>query len=257
MPTGIRLTRAHGLAHKRNCQEGSAMDQRRIDRAIVALWCRELGTLLQLGVPVPGALEVVAREIEPLAPVTVKLQASAQVGDPLGQRIAEFDDVFPPIVRAAALAGEANGRLGTALEAVAGCLRESAALNVAHTSRERLAELAEAAAPAPAVTVSRRLLDEAIELGARRVRLTGGPGGGVAEAQVDGRWQKLREIDPALFDPLCRRVKLMADIAYWIAEPAVGTIQLTTEQGRWSVAVQAIPDDDGVSQHIEMTLMPG
>jgi type II secretory ATPase GspE/PulE/Tfp pilus assembly ATPase PilB-like protein len=233
------------------------MDHRRVDRAVIALWCRELGTLLGLGVPAPGALEVVAREIEPLAAVTVQLQAAVQVGDPLGQRIAEMDEVFPPIVRAAALAGEANGRLGEALSAIAECLQESAALDIPPTSRERLAELAEQAAPTPAVAVSRRLIDEAIEMGARRLRLTGGREGGVAEAQVDGRWQRIREVDSTLFAPLCRRVKLMADIAYWIAEPAVGTIQLQTEQGRWTVAVQAIPDEDGVGQHIEMTLMPG
>lgn len=232
------------------------MDRGSVDRAVVALWCRELGTLLELGVPVPGALEVVAREIEPLAAVTVHLQASAQVGDALGQRIAEMDEAFPPLVRAAALAGEANNRLGEALVAVAECLQQSAALNVSPTSRERLAELAEEAAPTPAVAVSRQLIDEALALGARRIRLTGGADGGLAEAQVNGRWQRLSEIDRALFGPLCRRIKLMADIAYWITEPAVGTIQLSTEQGRWTVAVQAIPDEDGVGQHIEMTLMP-
>lgn len=233
------------------------MDQRRVDRAMMALWCRELGTLLLLDVPVLGALEVVAQEIEPLAAVTVQLQASVQAGDVLGQRIAELDQVFPPIVRAAALAGDARGRLGEALEAVSECLHQSASLNIPRTSRERLAELAEQAAPAPAVTVSRRLINEAIEMGARRLRLTGGSEGGLAEVEMNGRWQELEELDRALFAPLCRRVKLMADIPYWIAEPAVGTIQLTTtEQGEWNVAVQAIPDDDGIGQHIEMTLMP-
>lgn len=233
------------------------MDQRRIDRAIMALWCRELGTLLLLDVPVLGALEVVAQEIEPLAAVTVQLQASVQAGDALGQRIAEFDSVFPPIVRAASLAGEANGRLGEALVAVSECLQQSTSLNIARTSRERLAELAEQAAPAPAVTVSRKLINRAIEMGARRIRLTGGSEGGIAEIDLGGQWQELEEIDRALFAPLCRRVKLMADIPYWIAEPAVGTIHLTTtEQGEWNVAVQAIPDEDGIGQHIEMTLMP-
>ncbi len=222
----------------------------------MALWCRELGTLLQLDVPVLGALEVVAQEIEPLARVSVELQAAVQTGDALGQRIAEFDDIFPPIVRAAALAGEANRRLAEALVAVAECLEQGAALNVSPTSRERLAELAEQAAPAPAVAVSRRLLDRALEMEATRLRLIGGSGGGVAEVEIGGRWQELEEIDRDLFGPLCRRVKLMADIAYWIAEPAVGTIRLdTAERGTVNVAVQVIPDDDGIGQHIEMTLM--
>ena len=233
------------------------MEQRRVERAVMALWCRELGELLLLDVPTLGALEVVAQEIEPLAAVTVALQASVQAGDSLGQRIAEFDDVFPPILRAAALAGEANGRLPEALVVVGECLQQSAALNVPRTTRERLAELAEQSAPAPAVAISRRLIIRAIELGARRLRLAGGSEGGVAEVEVCGRWQELQQIDCGLFAPLCRRIKLMADIPYWIAEPSVGTIQFNTaEQGDWTLAVQAIPDEDGIGQHVEMTLMP-
>ncbi len=232
------------------------MDQRRVDRAVLALWCRELGTLLRLEVPVLSALEVVAQEIEPLAPVTVSLEVSVQAGDSLAQRIAELDDVFPPLVRAAVLAGEATGRLADALVGVADCLHEHASLNVAPTARARLAELAEQAAPAPAVLTSKRLLTRAIELGARRLRIAGGAEGGAAEAEVGGRWEPLQEIDPEFFGPLCRRIKLMANIPYWISEPAVGTIHLSTaEHGEWNVAVQAIPDDDGVGQHIDLTLV--
>ncbi|MGC9316915.1 MAG: type II secretion system F family protein [Armatimonadota bacterium] len=233
------------------------MDQRRVDRAILALWCRELGTLLRLDVPVLSALEVVAQEIEPLAPVTVALETSVQAGDSLAQRVAELDGVFPPLLRAAVLAGEAHGCLADALVAVADCLQVGAELGVASTSRARLAELAEQAAPAPAVVLSRRLLNEAIEQGARRLRVTGGADGGLAEVEVGGTWQRLEEIDAENFGPLCRRIKLMAEIPYWIAEPAVGTIRLSTaERGEWNVAVQAIPDDDGIGQHIDMTLVP-
>jgi len=232
------------------------MEQRKVDRAVIALWCRELGTLLGLEVPVLGALEVVARELEPLAPVSVGLETSVQAGESLARAIANLDEVFPPLVRAAALAGEATGRLPQALVAAAECLREQAALNVAATSRARLAELAEEAAPAPAVLLSRRLLTGAVELGARRLRLSGGAAGGMAEAEVGGHWQRLEAIDAEDFAALCRRIKLMADIPYWIAEPAVGTLRLSTaEHGDWNAAVQAIPDDDGVGQRIELTLL--
>ncbi len=233
------------------------MEQRRVDRAIMALWCRELGTLLKLEVPVLSALEVVAQEIEPLAPVTVMLETSVQAGDSLAQRIAEIDEVFPPLVRAAALAGEAHGRLGEAMAAVGECLETAAELKVSPTSRARLAELAEEAAPAPAVTLSRRLINETIDRGARRLRLEGGPDGGVAEVEVQGRWEVLEEIDGELFPALCRRVKLLAAIPYWIAEPAVGTIKFkTADRGEWDVAVQALPRENGDRQRIEMTLAP-
>lgn len=233
------------------------MEQRGVERAILALWCRELGTLLRLEVPVLSALEVVAQEIEPLAPVTVALETSVQAGDSLAERVAELDEVFPPLLRAAVLAGEAHGRLADALLGVADCLQSAAELGVAPTSRARLAELAEQSAPAPAVVLSRRLLNEAIDQGARRLRVTGGADGGLAEVEVGGTWQRLEEIDAEIFGPLCRRVKLMAEIPYWISEPAVGTIRLSTaERGEWNVAVQAIPDDDGIGQHIDMTLVP-
>lgn len=233
------------------------MNQRNADRAVLALWCRELGTLLKAGMPLLGALEVVAQEIEPLAPVTVSLEASIQAGDSLAQRIASMDEVFPPLLRAAVLAAEAHDCLPDALIGVADCLADAAALGVSRTSRERLAELAEREAAAPAVVRARELISRAIEMGAGRLRLTGDANGGVAEAHVGGRWQGIEEIDHGLFSALCRRIKLMADIPYWIAEPAVGTIRLNTaEQGNWDVAVQAIPDDDGIGQQIEMTLVP-
>jgi len=232
------------------------MEQRRIDRAVLALWCRELGTLLRLEVPALSALEVVAQEIEPLAAATVALQTAVQGGESLARRIAGMHEVFPPVVRAAVLTGEATGRLPEALIAAGDCLAEQARLNVAPTTAARLAELAEQTAPAPAVLLAQRLLGRAIELGARRLRITGGAQGGVVEAEVGGRWELLEEVAPEVFGALCRRVKLMADIPYWIAEPAVGTIHLSTaEQGTWSLAVQAIPDDDGVGQHIEMTVI--
>lgn len=233
------------------------MNQRNADRAVLALWCRELGTLLKAGVPLLGALEVVAQEIEPLARITVSLEASVQAGESLATRIAVMDEVFPPLLRAAVLAADANGCVPEALIEVADCLAEASALGVARTPRERLAELAEQEAAAPAVVRARALITRAIEMGAGRLRLIGGADGGVAEAHTGGRWQLIEEIDPGLFAALCRRIKLMAEIPYWIAEPAVGAIRLNTaEQGSWDVTVQAIPDDDGVGQQIEMNLVP-
>ncbi len=232
------------------------MEQRRIDAAVLALWCRELGTLLRLDVPMLSALEVLAQEIEPLAHVTVALETAVQAGESLARRIAGMSDVFPPVVRAAVLTGEATGQLAEALVAVADCVAEQARLGVPATSSARLAELAEQTAPAPAVLLSRRLINQAIELGARRLRISGSAEGATAQAEVGGRWQTLQAIEPEVFGALCRRIKLMADIPYWIAEPAVGTIHLeTAENGAWNIAVQAVPDDDGVGQHIDMTLI--
>jgi hypothetical protein len=225
--------------------------------ALVALWCRELGLLLDLEVPVLAALQVVAEEIEPLAEVSVSLEVEVRGGDSLARCIARRDLVFPALVRSTVLAGDAYERLPEALLGAAGCLERAAAIGVERTGREVLAELAERAAPAPAVETARELLLEAIEMDAREVRVRGGVDGGRVEAELGGAWRVIREVEPDLFGPLCRRFKLMANIPYWIAEPSVGTIHLVTDAvGDWDVAVRAIPGPDGVDQSIDLTLLP-
>ncbi len=225
--------------------------------ALVALWCRELGLLLDLVIPVLAALQVVAEEIEPLAEVSVSLEAEVRGGDSLGRCIARRDLVFPALVRSAVLAGETYERMPEALLGAAGCLERAAVIGAERTVREALAQLTERAAPSPAVETARNLLVEAIEMGAREVRVRGGADGGRVEAELGGAWRVIREVEPDLFGPLCRRFKLMANIPYWIAEPSVGTIHLVTDaEGDWDVAVRAIPGPDGVDQSIDLTLLP-
>ncbi len=225
--------------------------------ALVALWCRELGTLLDLDVPVLAALQVVAEEIAPLAEVSLGLEREVRGGESLAQCMGRRGDVFPALVRSAALAGEAYERLPDALINTAGCLQLASEIGVSRTDREHLAELAERAAPAPAVEAGRDILFEAIRMGSREVRIQGDADGGRAEVELGGAWRVIREVEADLFGPLCRRFKLMANIPYWITEPSVGTIHLADEDmGSWHVAVRAIPGGDGVSQSIDMTLMP-
>ena len=227
------------------------------DEALVALWCRELGMLLDLGVPVLAALQVIAEEIAPLAEVSVTLEREVRGGESLGRCMGRRADVFPPLVRSAVLAGEAYERLPEALLGVAGCLERAGQLGVQRTDPERLAELVDRAAPAPAVEAARDILFDAIRMDAREVRVHGGPQGGLAEAELGGAWRVITDVDADLFGPLCRRFKLMANIPYWITEPSVGTIHISDEDlGEWDVAVRAIPGDDGVSQSIDMTLTP-
>jgi len=225
--------------------------------ALVALWCRELGTLLDLGVPVLAALQVVAEEIAPLAELSISLEREVRGGESLAQCLGRHPEVFPALVRSAVLAGEAFERLPEALVSVAGCLERAAQLGVQRTAAERLAELAERTAPSPAVEAARDILLDAIGMGAREVRVHGGAEGGRAEAELGGAWRVIRNVEADLFGPLCRRLKLMANIPYWITEPSVGTMHIADEElGEWDVAVRAIPGADGISQSIDMTLSP-
>ena len=228
-----------------------------IDRAVVALWCRELGTILKLEVPAAAALGVVAHEIAPMAEVSMSLLAEVESGQTLADGIGAYPEVFPPLVRAAALAGERIGQLPQALLEAASCLERAEEIGVEQTTEERLTELAENAAVAPAVALSRRLLLAAIERDAREMRVTGGRQGGAVEVKLSGAWRVLQEVGPELFGPLCRRLKLMAQIPYWIAEPAVGSIFIKTPDDEgWDVAVRTIPDERGAGQSIDMTLTP-
>lgn len=231
------------------------MAEGEVDRAVVGLWCRELGTLLQLEVPAAAALGIVAQELGPMAEATMSLLAEVESGESLAESIAARGGVFPPLVRAAALAGERIGRLPQALLEVGEALRQGAELGVAPTTKARLSELAADAAISPAVALSRRLLLTAIERGAQEMRVSGGSEGGVVEVKLSGAWQIMEEVGADIFGPLCRRLKLMAEIPYWIAEPAVGTMFIKTPEGEgWDVAVRAIPDEDGGGQTIDMTL---
>ncbi len=233
------------------------MGDKGVDRAVVALWCRELGTLLELEVPAAAALGVLAQEIAPMAEVSMSLLAEVEAGQGLAEGIGGYPEVFPPLVRAAVLAGERIGQLPQAFREVAYSLKQADELGVEATPEEMLTELAENVAIAPAVALSRRLLLTAIERDAREMRITGGREGGAVEVKLSGAWQVLQEVGRELFGPLCRRFKLMAEIPYWIAEPAVGSIFIETPEGEgWDVAVRTIPDERGEGQSIDLTLTP-
>ena len=233
------------------------MGHKGADRVVVGLWCRQVGALLRYDVPPAAALGIVAQEIASMAEASMSLLVEVETGTSLAEAIAEMSKVFPPLVRAAALAGARAGRLGEALIEAAECLLKAAELGVEPTDERQLAELAESATVAPAVALARRLLVDAIDRDALELRVTGGAQGGVAEVQLSGAWRVLEEVDAELFGPLCRRFKLMAQIPYWITEPAVGTFRFDTPDGRpFEIAVRTIPDEAGAGQTIDMTLTP-
>lgn len=233
------------------------MADRSVDREIVALWCREVGALLRYEVPSAAALGIVAQELAPMAEISMSLLVKVEAGKGLAEAIAESPSVFPPLVRAAALAGERAGNLAEALVEAGDCLREAARLSVEPTSERQFGELAENAAVAPAVALAARLLVAAIDSDGAELRLTGSDFGGLAEVRLSGTWRILEEVERDIFGPLCRRFKLMAQIPYWIAEPAVGTFAFETPHGEmWDVAVRTLPEEADSGQRINMTLTP-
>jgi len=192
-----------------------------------------------------------------MAEVSMSLLAEVEAGKSLADAIAESAGSFPPLLRALALAGERAGKLHEALAQVAECLTEADRLGVEPTSERQFGQLAGSTTVAPAVALASRLLRAAIEADAAELRLTGGTFGGRAEVKLSGTWRVLEEVGRDMFGPLCRRFKLMAQIPYWIAEPAVGSFPFETpEDETWDVAVRTIPEEAGSGQRIDMTLKP-
>ena len=192
-----------------------------------------------------------------MAETSMSLLMKVEAGKGLAEAIAESSTIFPPLVRAAALAGERAGKLHEALVEAGECLKEAARLGVEPTSERQFGELADNATIAPAVALATRLLVAAIDSDAAELRLIGGVFGGLAEVKLSGTWRVLEEVERDTFGPLCRRFKLLAQIPYWIAEPAVGSFAFETPRGEtWDVAVRTLPEEADSGQRINLTLTP-
>ena len=101
---------------------GTAIGPRRgISGADLALFSRQLATLVQSGMPVEEALRAIARYSEKarLQKLVLAVRARVVEGHSLAAGFAEFPRTFPEIYVATVRAGEQSGRLGGVLERLA------------------------------------------------------------------------------------------------------------------------------------------
>ncbi|HRE83955.1 MAG TPA: type II secretion system F family protein [Opitutaceae bacterium] len=98
----------------------------RVRKAAVAVWTRQLATLLSAGVPLLRGLEILARQERnvPLQKVIRDLAEGVKAGERLSVRMAKYDGVFDPLYTQLVKAGEAGGRLDEVLERSAGFLEK-------------------------------------------------------------------------------------------------------------------------------------
>lgn len=99
----------------------SPLSRRGLSTAQLALFTRQLATLLSAGLPIDEALAALGEqgEDERARSLVVALRARVMEGAGLATAFADYPDSFPEIYRASIAAGEQSGRLSTVLERLA------------------------------------------------------------------------------------------------------------------------------------------
>lgn len=93
----------------------------------LALFTRQLATLIQSGIPVEESLQATARQTrhKGLQSIALQLRAKVREGHSLAHALADFPQVFKPVYRALVASGEKSGDLGLVLEQLASYTEES------------------------------------------------------------------------------------------------------------------------------------
>lgn len=83
----------------------------------LSIFCRQFGSLLSAGVTIIQALSMLSRHTENkhLSKVIKKVQLSVEKGETLADSLKEYDKIFPSFMISMIEAGEASGKLETAL----------------------------------------------------------------------------------------------------------------------------------------------
>lgn len=110
--------RQRGLAASRlaECRPKRTRIGRRVSPLALSRWCRDLATLLMVGLPLPEALSSVAgRSPKLLSRIGLSLAQDVQSGRPLSDAMADAPQAFDELSVSLARAGEESGQLEKAL----------------------------------------------------------------------------------------------------------------------------------------------
>lgn len=96
----------------------------------LAVFARQMATLVDAGIPLVGGLEAVAEQLENLAlrNIVLKVKEAVEGGTNFTAAIAKQSSVFSPLFVSMVRAGEASGHLAEVLDRLATYLEKSAAL---------------------------------------------------------------------------------------------------------------------------------
>jgi type II secretory ATPase GspE/PulE/Tfp pilus assembly ATPase PilB-like protein len=221
-------------------------------KLLLAAWCRRLALLLDLSVPVLQALEISGDAVGELAEIMLPLCARVRMGEQLSEALGRQGEIFSPFFRAAVLAGEHADRLPQALRGLAEILEAERLLEV----RPAAVSLATGTPESPPVRFTHDLLARAAAQNATELHLAVSDETLTTQFKKHGRWQPQEVAEIGDPHAVIRRLLMLADIPYWIREPAVGALRLWIEGREYSLGVRAIPRSEGGWERVELDLHP-
>ena len=109
---------------------GEPLARTRLPAPMVALFTRQLATLLASGMPLDQALQALVEQADDarMGAVTTALRGHLAAGEPLPSALARFPRIFPPLYRGLVGAGAETGRLADVMARLADYLEARAAL---------------------------------------------------------------------------------------------------------------------------------
>ena len=123
----LQVKRVTGL---RGILRYGASREKKISRKQILAFAKELATLLKAGMPLEGALSLMARlsSDEAMSEVIDSLNESIKGGATFSRALEKHRDIFPRLFVSMIKAGEAGGLLGEALERITDYMERSQAL---------------------------------------------------------------------------------------------------------------------------------
>jgi hypothetical protein len=264
---------------------------RRIRASEMALWCRQLGLLLQQNVPIIRALDIVAddsRSIR-LRDLSVLLREAVCRGEAISGWTC-----LPPLCGYPAeviKAGEQSGRLGTALVGLSEVFERRGKLGI-HEPRpvkperpkpepftrameEVLLEIpegievseqllstrvpgvdaAELGENSPVIRLVNIVIAQAIREGASHVYFISDGGVSVEYGYDEEERRAIITLPPEIRDQAIRRLKLLADVPYWHKPPSTGFINIVYD-GEQHRLVLWIESDEAGEESVRLDILP-
>lgn len=265
--------------------------RRKIRASEIALWCRQLGLLLQQNVPIIRALDIVADDSrsERLRELSYLLRDAVCRGEAISGWTC-----LPPLCGYPAeviKAGEQSGRLGTALIGLSEIFERRGRLGI-HEHKPIKAErpkpepltrameevlldipegievsenllstrvpgvdAAEVGESSPVIRLVNIVLAQAIREGASHIYFISDGGVSVEYGYDEAERRAIITLPPEIRDQAIRRLKLLADVPYWHKPPSTGFINIVYD-GEQHRLVLWIESDEAGEESVRLDILP-
>ena len=214
------------------------------------MFCRKLGAMLGVGVPLLQALETILKETsdEPMKSMIADLSNSLKEGEDMKTAVARHPGVFSPSMLTMIEVGEATGTVDKVLLDIAKGI-EDGTLSPAVSDAAVPGESAEGAvAPAsneeaPVIKVVALILTEAVTAGASDIHLESREGGQMrVRYRIDGVLHDMERLPARLQKAIVSRIRIMANMNLQEKRrPQDGRIMMNIKGRQIDIRVSIIP----------------